>query len=68
MKNNSLTPKVPTPTLPVPAPADAAEVVHWEAYRSNPPSDSAQRRRKISTDSNTKAKIQRKFAALGIKL
>ena len=72
-----------TPTLPTAA--DAAEVVDTarattlptaaaEAPHSNPPIDSAQRRRKISNYSNTKAYNcnlsvdKSKFAELGIKL
>ena len=72
-----------TPTLPTAA--DAAEVADTarattlptaaaEAPHSNPPIDSAQRRRKISNYSNTKAYNcnlsvdKSKFAELGIKL
>jgi len=72
-----------TPTLPTAA--DAAEVVDTvgattlptaaaQAHHSNPPIDSAQRRRKISNYSNTKAYNcnlsvdKSKFAELGIKL
>ena len=72
-----------TPTLP--AAADAAEVVDTvgattlpttaaQAHHSNPPIDSAQRRRKISNYSNTKAYNcnlsvdKSKFVELGIKL
>jgi len=72
-----------TPTLPTAA--DAAKVVDTvgattlpttaaQAHHSNPPIDSAQRRRKISNYSNTKAYNcnlsvdKSKFAELGIKL
>jgi hypothetical protein len=61
-----LTTKLPTLTLSTPA--DVAAIVDMEAHHSKSAIDSAQWRRKINTYSNTKAKMQKKFAAPSVEL
>ena len=57
---------------PHPDPLDpgwcVAAIVDMEAHHSKSAIDSAQWRRKINTYSNTKAKMQKKFAAPSVEL